>query len=782
MISRLSEAAQVGARAIGTATETLGRQEGELADKTRASEAVLLEAMQKLQQQAEIAGAGLREQTSGLMNLLAETQGQLTATDQKLQSFAAQAVTPVQKAIQQVDASADQGLRTLNQYGEGLTSQVTRLQEFHARIGGMSQEMGKTTAETASAFEALNARFSAARTTQEESVRQTLAQFADLSDRLQREVSGLDGQTAIAAELLQQAALKVGEQSYQMLEKAKSSGAQIKDVTTALQAEAAQIQSILRQQTEEINSDLVRAEQKFSTLGETIREKADAAYALLDRTATHYSDVTQKIDQSAETAHGKVEILHAALVRQADYIGGEAVKIETHATEIAASSGRAVQNLSTLNEKLVGTHESASAHAQQTLGKIDETANMFQRRTAEMTASAQTATDAVIKAGTVFGEQTGKLIDGSHQIDAVLRQMTQATTALTDQAAQIRVGMEQQNNRLLSQLTDAVAQLDVTGGKLQQVVSIATQGADQASTRFTDMTETASRRIGAASQDLNIMAERAETTLAALGANVTQQAASLTVVGEQIGEQQRLLATANENQRVQMVELFDKLGFAHKQASEIAERSIAYLTSSLQEIHRQMGVVGDQSQTAVGNVKMASIGFSEQAALLLQNAQAAEQQARTVLSVTSALQEQARHLRESLQSESERAGESLGALLSRLTAGGTEVRDLGVNANTVLTTLHRALSDQTSELGNSMQQIGDRQRNLTSALDQQREAINGLLNRLTLAQDETAASAENAAVRLIDGAQQIARHAETLDFALAKRFDQCSGGGNRLRS
>jgi hypothetical protein len=741
MIQRLSETAQLGARAIGSATEQLGRQEGDLANKARDGEAVLVESVQKLQSQAEAATGSLREQTNVLTNLLAETQSHLIATDQKLQSFASQAVAPVQAAVKQIDSSADQGLRTLTSYNDGLTAQVNRLQDYNTRIGGMSAEMGKATSESASTLESLSSRFVAARSAQEEAVRQTLAQFSELSDRLQREVGALDGHAAQSVELLEQSARKVGEQSYQMLQNAQSSGAQIRDITVALQAEASQIQTLLHQQTETISGDLTRAEQKFTSIGETIRERADAAHALLDRTAAHYGEVSQKLDK----------------------VGTDAARIEGHAIEIAANSGRAVQNLSVLNDKMLSTHEAASGHAEKTLNKLDETTSLFHRRVTDMNDAAQVATDNVTKASAVFGEQTGKLIDGSHQIDAVLRQLTQATTALTDQAAHIRSGMEQQNNRLLSQLADSVAQLDVTGGKLQQVVSVAVGGADQASTRFSDMTETASKRIGATTHDLHNMAERAEFTLAALGANITQQAASLSVVGEQIGEQQRILAVSNEKQRAQMVELFDKLGAAHSQASEIAERSIGFLKESLQEIHRQMGMVGDQSQTAVGNVKMASMGFCDQANLLLQSAQAAEQQARTVLSVTSALQEQARHLRESLQSEGERAEESLGALLGRLTAGGMEVREIGSSTNTVLTTLQRAMGEQAAELSGSMQQISDRQRNLTASLDQQRESINGLLNRLTLAQDETASVAERASIRLVDGTQQITRHVEILD-------------------
>ncbi|MDR3450489.1 MAG: hypothetical protein P4M15_12230, partial [Alphaproteobacteria bacterium] len=803
MIARLNETAQLGARTINAATETMSRQQTEVAGKARASEEMLVESMHKLQTHAEGASKALREQSGNLMGLLAETQSQLAATDHKLQSFASQAVVPVQKAVQQIDSSAEQGLKSLSVYGEGLSHQVARLQEFHTRIGGMSEEMGKTTSDSAAAFEDLNSRFATARLVQEESVRQTLAQFAEMAERMQREVASLDGQAARSVEQLQASALKIGEQAYQMLQNAQNSGAQMKDVTAALQNEAAKIQSLLQKQTEEVGNDLAAAEQKFTSLGEVIRDRADAAYALLDHVASHYDDVTKTTFTDAEhrfTAMGEVirdraesavialdratghytgisqttaeasaqaqarlEALQIAMERQSDSIDAGAIKIEGHATEIAATTGRAVQNMSLLNDKLAVTHEAAVNQAQQTLNKIDECTTTFERKTVEMASAAENAAGAVIKASAEFGEQTSKVIDGGQQLDGMLRQLTSASSAIADQAAQIRIGMEQQNNRLLSQLADSVAQMDVTGGKLQQLVSVATQGADQASIRFADMTATASQRINVTAQDLNNVAERTETTLAALGANITQQAASLSVVGEQMSEQQRLMAAANESQRAQMLELFDKLGASHAQASEVAERSITYLTDSLKDIHRQMGLIGDHSQEAVGNVKMASMNFADQAGLLLQNAQAAEQQARTVLSVTAALQEQARHLRETLQSESERAGESLGFLLSRLTQGGAEVRELGVDTGAVLSGLQRALGEQTNELSTSMQQITERQRNLMSTLDAQRETINSLLNRLTLAQDETAATSERTALRLSDGAQQIIRHVETLD-------------------
>ena len=133
--------------------------------------------------------------------------------------------------------------------------------------------------------------------------------------------------------------------------------------------------------------------------------------------------------------------------------------------------------------------------------------------------------------------------------------------------------------------------------------------------------------------------------------------------------------------------------------------------------------------------------FSEQATALLQNAQQAEQQARTVLSVTAALSDQARQLREALHGESENASDMLGGLISKLAAGGITVRELSSTTEMSLTSLNNTVGQQAQTLNGTMQTIADRQRSLTTSLDAQRDVMNGLLNRLNLAQDETASVA-----------------------------------------
>lgn len=774
LIGRLNEAAQMSVRALNIAAESLGRQEGELASKTRAAEAMLQEAITQTQTRAAAAEKGLRDQAGGLMALLSETQDKLNATDQRLQNFTAQSVAPIQAVIQKIDASTTQGMQSLNRYGDGLQEQINRLQQVTGHVGGMSEELGRILGENISSVEQLNTRFASARTAQEDTTRQTLDQFSAMADRLQHEIAALGGQTGQAVSTLQQAAQRVGEQSNQLLQDAQSSGSQMQIVTSALQTEASQIRSILQKQTDELGADLSRAEKQFLNIGDALKQRTDSAYALLDRVAAHYNEVTrgaaqelegraQRFEQTTAQAQSKADAFATSLTQQLGLIGNGSTQLEAQASQIAAVTGKSVQQLSALNEKLSVTHEAANNNVQQTLSRLEECNNAFMRQSNSLAEASQTAVTLVQKAGVAFGEQSTKLIDNSHQADQYIRNLGAAGATLAEQSGQIRAAMEQQNQRLVSQLTEAVIHLEAASSKLQQTATAATAGTDQATTRLTAAADTVSSRLGSSQQELQDIAGRAESTLSSLSTSITQQTASLSVVNEQIGEQFRTFTSANENQRSQLVELFDKLGSAHGQASEVADRTITRLNESLQQIQRQLGALSDQSQSTVANVRTAASGFADQSGNLLQNAQQAEQQARTVLSVTAALQDQAKQLREALQGEGERTHEMLTSLLGKISAGGGDLRELGTSTELVLTNLQNGVSQQTQSLSSSMQQISERQRSLTVALDAQRDVLNGLLNRLALAQDETASTAERTVSRLTDSTQQIARQLEGID-------------------
>ncbi|NTU76490.1 MAG: hypothetical protein HGA90_01500, partial [Alphaproteobacteria bacterium] len=749
IISRINEAAQMTVRALGVATETLNRQEGSITSQCQVAEDSLRATMVQLQDQAHAAEQTLRDQNAVLATLLNETQERIDSTDKRIQSFAAHAADPVQKAVAQIEVATAAGVQVLGSYDSSMKDQINRLQQFNARVSGIGEEVSRMTTDTLGSIEQLNSRFLTVRASQEETARSTLEQFSAMADRLQREVGSLGEQSKQAVTVLQQAANDVGQQSQQLQSDAQDSGAKIQIVTSALQNEAMQIRTVLQKQADALNGDLSQAERQFSALGDSLKQRTDAAYALLDRLATHYNELTRsatdafedratKLDHTATAACDRVETLSAAMTQQATQISIGTTQLEGHATQLATTSGKTLQQLSALNEKFSVTQESSLTGAQQVIARLEETNSAFLRQNNSLNDAAQNAVLMIQKAGGAFGEQASKMLDTTHQVEQSVRNLNAATTAFADQTAQVRSTMEQNNSRLLSNLTESLSQLDAAGARLEQTSTAASHGAEQAASRFDEMTQNAATRVGSTSQDLLDIAKKTEGALGTLGTCITQQVASLNIVSEQLGEQQRVLTTTGEQQREQLLDLFEKLGAAHGQASEVADRTITRLTDALQQIHRQLGTLSDQSQTALANVRETGSGFADQAGMMLQHAQQAEQQARTVLSVTSALQDQARQLREALHGESERTGEILGTLLGRLGSGNSELRDLSTTAEIALTSLQNDINNQSAALNGTMQQISDRQRSLTVALDAQRDVLNGLLNRLTVAHDETA--------------------------------------------
>ena len=227
----------------------------------------------------------------------------------------------------------------------------------------MGNDLIKITSDTVTSIEQMHNRFTAVRTSQEDSARQILVQYADIADRMHREVVGLDGQAQHAVTLLQDAAAKVGEQSYNMLQTAENSGAKITIITAALQGEATQIRSMLQKQADELGADLARAEKNFSTLGEAIQQRTDAAYSMLDRVATHYNETTSAAAQNLEArtdrlsevtgqVQDKIETLGSSLGAQLVQLGNGSAQMEGNAAQIAAASSKALQQLTAVNEKL----------------------------------------------------------------------------------------------------------------------------------------------------------------------------------------------------------------------------------------------------------------------------------------------------------------------------------------------------------------------------------------------------------------------------------------------
>ncbi|HBM91331.1 MAG TPA: hypothetical protein DD400_05610, partial [Rhodospirillaceae bacterium] len=178
----------------------------------------------------------------------------------------------------------------------------------------------------------------------------------------------------------------------------------------------------------------------------------------------------------------------------------------------------------------------------------------------------------------------------------------------------------------------------------------------------------------------------------------------------------------------------------------------------------------DHSQTALAHVTTAGDGFADQAGKLVEHARQAEDQARTAMNVTNSLQEQAKQLRDALHDETDSASEMLSSLMGRLTSSSGDMSDLSATANMALTDLQTGIAQQTNTLNETMDQIGARQEMLSGALETQRETLSGLITRLSEAQDETASTAENTAVRLAGGTEKITGQMEQIDRQAKSSF------------
>ncbi len=774
IVSRINDAAQMTVRAISIAAESLCRQESEITERSIASESLLRSAMDSVQERMKSTEAVMRERGAEITSIMGEVQDRLGEADARMKSFAADASEPVRRMIAEIEESSAEGVASMGRYGDEVEQQLSRLRQFNASVGEMGGDAAEKASETLSAMEQINGRFLAARAAQEDAARATMEQFAAIADKLHREVGLINDRAAEAVASLQIASSDVVTQAQQLGDEARETVGGLRLAASAITDESSQIRSVLQTQADGISSDIATAERQFAALGDSLRQKTEAAYAALDHVAARYNEVTRaaaeefeskakNLDQTASIAWGKMDALGASMAQQIGMIGSGTGQMDEQVSQLVAVSGKALQQLSALSEKMSLTQTATDSNAQMAIARLEDVNAAMLRQSAALSEASNTAVQTVQNAGEAFVEQAASLLSASGRAEQSVRDMSSSLAAFSERAGQVQEVMASNSGKLVSGLSEVIGQMDNASSKLREAATGAGLEADQTATRFEDMARRASSQLVVAGGDLSGLAARTETALSSLGENVSKQIETLVAISGQIETQHGKIASSGEAQRAQLVELFEKLGTAHGNASEVAERTMAQLNDALQHMQRNLSAMGDRSKTVLADVRDAGSGFADQAAMLLQNAQQAEHQARTMLSVTSAMREQVCQLRESLHGEGERTNEILGGLIGKLTTGNSELREFGSSAEITLTSILNGTSHQTEALSSLMQQISERQRSLTVSLDAQRDVLNGLLNRLTLAHDETSAVAERSATRLGDSSQQIVRQMEQLE-------------------
>ena len=369
--------------------------------------------------------------------------------------------------------------------------------------------------------------------------------------------------------------------------------------------------------------------------------------------------------------------------------------------------------------------ETASA-AERTVTRLTDGTQQIARQMESMESQARSVISNIQAANTGFAQEAGMLSTHASEAEQQVRSLQASTTALAEQTRQMRDVVQTEGERVGDVLTSLLNKLMNSGSQVRD------------------------------------LANSTEAALVSLQSGLSDQTGEIGGTMQQIIERQKVVTSALFEQREVMTSLLNRLMTAQDETASTAERTVSRLSDGTQHIMRQIESFDTQVKTTLANVENANGMFAQEANVLSAHAREAENQARSVATVTATLSEQARKAREVMQTEGERAGELLTNLVNKLLYSGNQVRDITGSTETAMANLNSGLSHQSGEITVAMQQIIERQKVLTAALAEQRDMMGSLLNRVALAQDESAAAAERTVVRLADGAQQIVKQLESI--------------------
>ncbi|MBI1273882.1 MAG: hypothetical protein GC131_07345 [Alphaproteobacteria bacterium] len=766
VIARLAEVAQNGVQSLSLATEALARHEDTLADRAREAEQGLRDVLVQLSDRTSQSENNFRLQVAGITNLLGETESRLDETGNRLAQLSGAGLEPVSKALARIIDTTQQGSEQLADYQRGLDSAAQKMLQTTDRTADLSMTIDHSAVTALQTVDTLFGRLGSIQAAQQGALADTHRAFDEMSARLKDEITGFNRGADETVVKLRTVGGQVSEQVTQLTQVAQQGAAQLQSVTGTLQNDAAHTRALMQKQTADLIGDLSQAQATFNGVGDTVKERAGEAYGLIERVATRFQDVTQNIAQAIEE---KVLAIRASIDRSNAETGALETTLDTRislidrsnerlqeiGTAISASSNRVVTQLQTISDRSERAHETVANSVSQSLNRLDEANMALQRHTGTINEGAQTATASLQKAGTAMAEQGTRLLDLTSKSDQQLRSLAGSASSLAEHTAQIRIAMEQQSAHLVQQLNGAVGKLQETSKQLQQTVETALSGAEQSSGRFDEMSAKIGSNLGAGAEQLQRLTRDAESALSAISGNLNSQLNALEQAALKIAEQQTSVRTANDNQKEELVAMFERLGMAHASSSEAAERTAGRLSETLSAMNRQLAQFNEQTQSSLAAVRTTGAGFADQAGTLTTSAQQAEQQVRAVLSVTASLADQAQKIREQTQTETARAAETLATMLGQIDGSGERLK---IQTANVLASIDQASARFASSTRDASGMLVEQTGELSQLAARATEALSGYGTQLR-EQQEQLASVEGEAAKRTQSIASVAQQA-----------------------
>src|SRR5262249_53257350 len=154
-----------------------------------------------------------------------------------------------------------------------------------------------------------------------------------------------------------------------------------------------------------------------------------------------------------------------------------------------------------------------------------------------------------------------------------------------------------------------------------------------------------------------------------------QQTDAIARAAEQIARHQQTAQTANDNQRQDLITLFERLGIAHQNSAEQADKTMTRLNDIISGMNRQLTQFADQTQGVLASIRQASGGLGEQSSSVIAAVHQAEAQVRAVMGSASTLSDQMRAVSEQAQSDARRTSEVLSTLLGQMDGGVSRFKE-----------------------------------------------------------------------------------------------------------
>lgn len=766
----LATRAQENRTAMEAATESLQAQNRALVVQTETTEAQVRDLLQQITEETAASERSLRQQNAGLAAILDETQTRLAAAEERLGRFATQSLEPVRTALDRIDETTVQSLHILEKYGTGLDKQIEVLREMTDRVSDLGMGIEQASHGADDGIAALIRRLGDLQSAQDETVQGTQRRFAEVVERLQGDFAHLSSAATILVSRVQEASGHIGQETQNLLGATQQGSTQMQGVASTLQKEAVQTRALLQAQAAEIVADLSKAQSQFTCIADMLKQRGEDASTQLDRINQKFSDTSQamvtaiearaaQIEETAERTTSGTAAFSTSLGERLSLMSAGSDKLQNLAAHIDGNNARIVTQLEDLAARSAQTKGDVLAAVQQSLNSLDEASAALQSHVGKLDDGTQSAIVALQTAGTAVEEQSNHLRDLASRNDQQLRGLAAASASFTEQTTQIRTVMEQQNDRLIQQLSDTVGKLQETGSKLQQAVATALLGAEQSSTRFDDLTTHIGSRLTGGCDELRTLAERAEATLHALDANMHRHIGAMEETAQRLAAHHSDVNAMNETQKQELVALFTRISAAHADSAAAAEDVARRLHDTMDAIARNIGTFKEQSQISLGSIETAGNGVVAQTSLVTEQTRQAEQQVQAILASTETIAARALALRTQSQEDAARVTDMLAEALRQVSdsaEGFTQRTDEVTGKMTqamgqfVTTTgaAGQALDEQASRLDAVAERTGSHLAQLGTQMHSQHQAMRATETELEQRVMKLSAIAQTAMERL----------------------------------